>query len=216
MEEIVLEATRRDIIGKQVRALRRAGRLPAIIYGHNIDAIPISLDFHDATYRLAGVAGSQLITVVVDGSDKHTTLLREKQRHPITGNLMHIDLLAVSMTEKLRAMVRLNLVGEAPAVKNFNAVMVLGQEEVEVESLPGDLPEWIEVDLSSLGEIGDGIYIRDLPVTQGVEILADPEDMIVLMTAPSAAEAEEVEEAEEEMAEEPEVIERGKREEEEF
>lgn len=211
MEEIVLQATTREIVGKQVRALRREGKLPAVIYGHHLGALPISLDFHDANRALAGVAGSQLITVVIDGTNKQITLIREKQRDPITGRLLHVDFLAVSMTEKLRAMVRINLVGEAPAVKNFDAIMVTGQEEVEVESLPGDLPESIEVDLAVLKEIGDGIHVRDLPVLSGVEILTDPNEMIVLMTAPSVAPVEEAEEAE--VSGEPEVIERGKREE---
>jgi len=211
MEEIVLQATTREIVGKQVRALRREGKLPAVIYGHHLGALPISLDFHDASRALAGVAGSQLITVVIDGTNKQITLIREKQRDPITGRLLHVDFLAVSMTEKLRAMVRINLVGEAPAVKNFDAIMVTGQEEVEVESLPGDLPESIEVDLAVLKEIGDGIHVRDLPVLSGVEILTDPNEMIVLMTAPSVAPVEEAEEAE--VSGEPEVIERGKREE---
>ncbi|MCC6955530.1 MAG: 50S ribosomal protein L25 [Anaerolineales bacterium] len=211
MEEIVLQATTREIVGKQVRALRREGKLPAVIYGHHLGALPISLDFHDASRALSGVAGSQLVAVVIDGTNKQPTLIREKQRDPITGRLLHVDFLAVSMTEKLRAMVRINLVGEAPAVKNYDAIMVTGQEEVEVESLPGDLPESIEVDLAVLKEIGDGIHVRDLPVLSGVEILTDPNEMIVLMTAPTIAPVEEVEEAA--ASSEPEVIERGKREE---
>ena len=216
MEEIILQATTREVIGKQVRALRRAGRLPAVIYGRHVGAIPISLDAHATSYTLAGISSSQLITVVVDGSSKHTTLLRDRQRHPITGNLLHIDFLAVSMTEKLRAMVRIHLVGDSPAMKNYDAVMVTGHDEVEVESLPGDLPESIVVDLSTLKEIGDGVYVRDLPVPVGVEVLVEPDEMIVLMTAPSIA-VETGEGLVEAGAEsEPEVIERGKREEEEF
>jgi large subunit ribosomal protein L25 len=214
MEDIVFQAKRRDVIGKQVRALRRDGLLPAVIYGHKMGSIPISLDFRSTAHILPGISSSHLVKVVVDGKEEHTTLVRERQRHPITGELLHLDFLAVSMTEKLRAMVSLVLHGDAPAMKNYNAVMVTGQEVVEVESLPGDLPERIEVDLSSLNEIGDGIYIRDLRLPAAVEILTPADEMIVLMTAPAVAPA--AEEAEEAAAPEPEVIERGKREEEEF
>jgi large subunit ribosomal protein L25 len=214
MEEIVFEAEKRTVIGKQVRALRREGRLPAVIYSHKIGSIPISLDFRSAAHTLPTISSSHLVKVVVEGGGEHTALVRDRQRHPVTGQLLHIDFLAVSMTDKLRAMVSITLHGDAPAMKNFNAVMVTGQEEVEVECLPGDLPERIEVDLSSLNEIGDGIYVRDLHLSSAIEILTPADEMIVLMTAPTVAPAEEAEEVA--AAAEPEVIERGKREEEEF
>lgn len=216
MEDIVLEASRREVIGKQVRALRREGKLPAILYGYHIGSIPISLDFRQASYILSKVSSSQLVKVVLDGGVSHTALLRERQRHPVTGDLLHLDFQAVSMTEKLRTMVRIDLQGDAPAVKNFNAVMVTGQEEVEVECLPGDLPDRIEVSLAGLKEIGDAIYVKDLEVSSAVEILTDGEEMVVLMTAPAAELAEEEEAEEEVSTSEPEVIERGKREEEDF
>jgi len=214
MEELVLQAKRRDVIGKQVRALRRQGLIPAVIYGHRIQPINISLDARDTSRLLAGVTSSHLITIKL-GDEQHTTLVREKQRHPVQGNLIHVDFLAVSMTEKLRADVVIILDGDAPAVKDYNGVLVTGIEKIEVECLPGDLPERIVVDISSLTEIGSAIYVRDIQLPSVVENLSDANEMVVLVTAPVA---EEVEEAEvvEEAAEEPEVIEKGKKEEEEF
>ena len=211
MEEILLTATRRNVIGKQVRALRREGKLPGVIYGHRFDPLAITMDLRDASRSLAGLAPSALVTVVVDG-ETHLSLVREKQRDKITGILKHVDFLAVSMKEKLRTKVFVSLVGVAPAIKTYNAIQVAGADELEVECLPQDLPERIEVDLSGLNEIGAAIYIRDLNVSDKVKILTDPDTMIVLLTAP---ELEEVAEGEEVSAE-PEVIEKGKKEEEDF
>ncbi|MFN3307798.1 MAG: 50S ribosomal protein L25 [Anaerolineales bacterium] len=211
MENIVIEATKRDVIGKKVKALRRQGKLPAVIYGHQFSPLPILLDYRQASHSLAGVSSSHLIDLSVDGQ-KIPVLVRERQYHPISGNLIHVDFLAVSMTEALRAFVPIELEGDAPAVKDFGGVVVTGLEEIEVECLPKDLPEKISVDLSKLEKIGDGIYVKDLSVPPGVEVLSDSDEMVVLITAPEG------EEVEVELGEgvEPEVIEKGKKEEEDF
>jgi large subunit ribosomal protein L25 len=216
MEEIVLHAKKRDKIGKRVKALRREGGLPAIIYGGSIDPTPITLDARDASRVLSGVTSSHMIAVDVDG-ERLNVLVRERQREPILGSLLHVDFLAVSLTETLRANVMIELVGDAPAVKEFGFILVSGVEALEVESLPQNLPERVLVDISKLSEIGDAIYVRDIELASEVEVLTDPEEMVALVTAPAAEEAEEeVEEEEIEYGEEgPEVIERGKAEEEE-
>lgn len=211
MEVVVLNAQRRDVLGKQVKALRRQGRLPAVVYGHHIQPVAILLDTKEASRLLSGVTSSQLIKLSING-EQHNVLVREKQRNPITGTLLHVDFLEVSMTEKLRANVVIALEGEAPAVKELDGIVVTGIEQLEVESLPGDLPERITVDISSLVAIGDSIHVRDIRVPAAVEVLTDLDEMIVLVTAPVAEEVEEVEV----VGEEPEVIEKGKKEEEDF
>lgn len=210
MESIELKATHRNVIGKQVRALRREGKLPGVIYGHHIASMAILLDLRDTSRSLAGLAPSALVTVDVDG-DKHMTLVREKQRDPISGTLTHVDFLAVSSEEKLRTKVYLNLAGVAPAVKTYNAIQVAGADELEVECLPRDLPERIEVDITRLAEIGDSVYVRDLQLSDKIRILTDPDTMIVLITPPEMEEG-----GEEAASAEPEVIEKGKKEEEDF
>lgn len=214
MEEVVLKANRRTLLGKQVSAMRREGKLPAVIYGHHIAPISIEMDLRDASKSLTGLAPSTLVTVEVDG-EIHKTLVREKQRNKITGKLLHVDFLAVSMKEKLRATVYIEVVGSSPAVKDFNGVLVSGTDEVQVECLPQDLPERIFADISGLVKISDGIYIRDLTVPEGVKILDDPDTMVALVTAQAAEEVEVAPVVEEVVAEEPEVIEHGKKEEEE-
>jgi large subunit ribosomal protein L25 len=209
MEKIELLAEARSVIGKQVKSLRRQGKLPAVIYGHHLSPLPISLDLHEASRILPTITSSQLITIRL-GKDSHTVLVREKQRHPVQGTVLHVDFLAVSMSEKLKANVQIELDGEAPAVKDFGAVLVSGIEEIEVECLPKDLPEKLIVDISKLANIGDAIHVKDLVVPDGVEILTDPDEVVVLVTQPAG---EELEGGEVEAAE-PEVIEKGKKEEE--
>jgi large subunit ribosomal protein L25 len=144
----------------------------------------------------------------VDGKE-YATLVREKQHDYIKNALIHVDFLAVSLTEKIRAEVTIDLTGIAPAVKDFNAMIVHNISALEVECLPQDLPESFVVDLSSLTKIGDAVYVRDISAPAKVEILTHADEIIVVATATK----EEVEVEAVEGAAEPEVIERGKKEE---
>lgn len=213
MEEVVLQAEHREFTGKRVKQLRNQGRLPAILYGREINPIPITLDYHEASKMLPNITSSQLVVVDVEGEEHHA-LIREKQRDPVKANFLHIDFLVVSMTETLRESVVIEIIGEAPAIKELSGVLVIGQEVLEVECLPQDLPNRIEVDVSGLKEIGDALYVRDITAPPNVTVLTDPEEMVV-QTSYAAAEVEEEEElVEEDLEAEPEVIERGKKEEE--
>jgi large subunit ribosomal protein L25 len=217
MEKVVIPAKKRDVIGKKVKVLRREGKLPAIIYGHGIDPISIVLDMRDASRTLAKASSSTLVTIELEGK-QYPTLVREKQLDYIRNSIIHVDFLAVSMTEKITATVGVTIEGEAPAVKEYGAILVTGLTELEVECLATDLPERFTVDVSGLEEIGSGIYVRDVAVAENVDVLTDFEEMIVVATAPAVEEEEEVAEEEllegEEELEEPEVIEKGKKEEE--
>ena len=211
MDNVILKATRRDVTGKQVKALRRQGRLPAVLYGHNVEPIAISLDAHQTSLTLTGLSASTIVTIDLDG-EQHATLVRERQKDYIRNAFIHIDFLVVSLTEKIRAMVRIEVHGNSPAVKDFNAVLVNNVSQVEVEALPRELPERFVVDVARLVNIGDSIHVRDLEVSDKVQVLADPDEIIVVATGAAPEEVEEVAEPE---AGEPEVIERGKKEEEE-
>jgi large subunit ribosomal protein L25 len=212
MEQVELKATRRTVIGKQVKAMRREGKLPAVIYGRGVDPVPVTLDLREATRLLAHLPTSALVTINVEGEPR-LSLIREKQRDFLRGTLKHIDFQAVSMLEKLRVAVAIEIQGTPPAVKDFDGVPVSGLEELDVESFPQDLPERIVVDVSGLKNIGDGIYVRDVVPPANVTILENPDEMIYLITAPTVEEVEE--EGALPGAVEPEVIEKGKKEEEE-
>ena len=212
MDKIVIQATPRTVIGKQVRALRREGLLPAVLYGPHMKPIIISMDAHSSSRTLKHMTASSLVTIELEGKE-YPALVREKQRNFITNILLHVDFQVVSMTETLRTKVGIQLVGEAPVVDTLDAILINGLEELEVECLPQDLPERIEVDISTLVNVGDGIYVRDILVSGKVEILDDMNEMIVL--ASSTYEEPEPEAEITEVEDEPEVIERGKKEEDE-
>jgi large subunit ribosomal protein L25 len=216
MEKVVLKATPRTATGRQVRALRRSGMLPAVIYGHNVEPISISLEGRDAGRVLGRLSSSSLITIELEGKE-FPSLVREKQQNHIKRTLIHVDFMVVSLTEKIHANVGIVLTGNSPAVKDFNAMLINGLNELEVEAFPQDLPESITVDISSLVKIGDGIHVRDIVISDKVQILDTPDEMIVLATPPAKEEVEEVvtpEAAVVAETAEPEVIEKGKKEEE--
>jgi large subunit ribosomal protein L25 len=191
MEKVILKATKRDVTGKQVNALRRAGKLPAVLYGRRTEPISITLDMHAASLALAKVGSSSLITVDVDGKE-YPALVRERQRDYLKGSLKHVDFLAVSLTEKIRADVRIEITGSSPAVKDFNAVLVNGLFSLSVECLPTDLPDRIVVDISPLAQVGDGIHVRDLQIPDNVRVLDDEDEMVVLATYAKEEAVEEV------------------------
>jgi large subunit ribosomal protein L25 len=212
MEKNIIEATKRDVIGKKVGVLRREGQLPGVIYGHKFDAMPIIMDSKKATKILNSATSSSIITVVIDGKE-HAALVREKQMDYIRNQFIHIDFQAVSQTEKIHAKVGIVLTGVASAIKDFNGVLVEGLDSIEVEAFPKDLPERFVVDITKLANIGDAIHVSDIVVPDSVTMVDSLEEMILLVTAPAAEEVEEV--PVEVEGTEPEVIEKGKKEEEE-
>jgi large subunit ribosomal protein L25 len=181
MDQVVLKAEKREVIGKQVHALRRAGKLPAVIYGRHTEPINVSLDAHSASLVLGRLTSSSLVTIDLDGT-QYPTLVREKQRDYIKNRLLHVDFLTVSLTETLRANVAINLVGVSVAVKDYDAVLVTNLQSLEVECLPADLPERIDVDISVLDRPGEGIRVRDVKVSDKVRLLDDPDTMVVVAT----------------------------------
>jgi large subunit ribosomal protein L25 len=212
MEKAVLKASHRNVTGKKVGALRRQGKLPGVLYGHRIDPTPIQMDLREATRYLSGLSGSALVQIELDGKS-FSVLVREKQRDFIRGTYLHVDFQTVSRTETLRTRVAVELTGTSPAVKDLNGFVVTGLNELEVECFPQDLPERIVVDISNLAHIGDGIYVRDIVVSNKVALFDNPDEMIAIVTFGTKEEEEVV--AEIPTIEEPEVIERGKKEEEE-
>jgi large subunit ribosomal protein L25 len=221
MEKVVLKATKRTVSGKQVKALRRAGKLPAVLYGRRTEPINLTLEARSSGQALSKVGSSSLITIEVDGRE-YPALVRERQRNYIKDTLLHVDFLAVSLTEKIRAEVRIEITGVSPAVKDLDAVLVTGLHALSVECLPTDLQDRVVVDISGLAQVGDGIHVRDLVLSDKIRVLTDPDEMVVVTTfakieaveeAPAAVEgAVAVEGAE---GAEPELsVERGKKEEE--
>ncbi len=215
MEEVQLDAKKRTVMRKHVKSLRREGLLPAIVYGGGIDPIPIELEEREATRILSKTSASTLINLKV-GRANHTVIVREIQYDVIRRTPIHVDFLKVAMDTAIRTTVPIELVGEAPAVKDLGAVQVLGINEIEVEALPSDLPDRIPVDLEALTEIDSILTVGDLFISKEVTVFTESDEVIVHIV-PQAVVEEEEEEVEMviDVGAEPEVIEKGLREEEE-
>ena len=217
MENLIVNAVKRDVVGKKVKQLRREGLIPGVIYGSNIEPMNITMNLHETSKVLSKATGSSLITIKVEGEKNVVVLLRETQKNFIRNEYIHIDFQAVSMTETIRAEVPVVTQGSSLAVKEHSAVLVNGLTSISVVALPNDLPDKFVVDLGALNNIGDTILVRDLVAPENVEILSVPEDMIVTAIGKSAGleagvEGEELAETD---GSEPEVIEKGKKEEDE-
>lgn len=213
MENIVINASKRELTGKKVDKLRREGYLPAVLYGAHLEPMPILLNYRESAKTLGTTSSSSLVSVMVDGVE-YTALVREKQRDTLKGIYLHIDFLAVSLTETIKTRVTIELVGESPAVNELDGILITGLNEIEVEALPQDLPEKITVDISILKEIGDSITVSQLPLSEKVTVHTSPDETVVNISQGTYEEVEPEEELESKEIE-PEVIEKGKKEEEE-
>jgi large subunit ribosomal protein L25 len=199
MEQIELRAQSRSIHGKQVKKLRAAGWVPAVVFGAGVDSHSIKVD-EITLYKAIQQAGSTtLVNLFVDDEpNPRFVIAREIQRDMLTGRLQHVDFYQVQLDHKIRTAPALEVVGESPLVRSGEAVLVQILSHVEVECLPGDLVHSIPVDISVLRRMDDSISVGDLPVPHGVTILTDASDTVASVVPPRAAliEEEEVEEVE--------------------
>jgi large subunit ribosomal protein L25 len=187
---VTLKLEPREDRGKHTRALRRDGRLPGVVYGHNVDAVTVAVDGREFVKAFQKVGRNQLLDLQVGDEPVRKALIREVQRSPRDGDLLHVDFYQVNLTEKIESEVPIELEGEIELVVKGEADLQRGLHALKVECLPTDLPPVITVDLSGLKEIDDEIRVRDLTIPPGCEILDEPDDLIVKV----AAHREEVEE----------------------
>lgn len=191
-----LEVEARTAFGNKVKQLRRDGLIPANIYGHNVESTAVSVDGRSfmSTFKLVGETG--LVDLKVSSeSTARPVLVHSMLKDPVTGALLHVDFYQVNLKEKLTAAVPLHFTGESPLVKTKAGILLEMLQEVEVESLPTDIPSSIEVDTSSIEEIDEGIFVRDLPLPAGVEIKTDGDEMVCKVGAAQMADEPEDEAA---------------------
>lgn len=177
--EVVAE--KREILGKKVRILRKDKDLPAVLFGKNIKSIPIKLPSINVDKLLKVVGESVLLDLVIEGEKApRKVLISEIQRNFVTGRVSHISFHEVSLKEKIKAPIPIEFVGESPAVKSGEGILITLIDEVEVECLPTDLPSRFEVDLSALSKVGDFISVSALSYDKSkVSIDIDPEELLI-------------------------------------
>ena len=194
MSDATLKATVRAELGSaHSRRLRRTGLVPAVVYGRASEPTAVAVnarELHAALHTESGL--NVVLTLDVEG-EQLTTLARELQRHPLRGDITHLDFIRISLTEKVEAEVGVDFEGVPVGVRDDGGIVETIRSSVTIEALPTAIPSGIELDISEM-TIGDVLRVSDLPVIEGVEYLDDPETSLVTVSVPAAVVAEEEEE----------------------
>ncbi|MCI4445018.1 MAG: 50S ribosomal protein L25/general stress protein Ctc [Candidatus Aminicenantes bacterium] len=215
---LVIQAEKRTELGKNAAGrLRRQGLIPAILYGERTESVPLTLKKKDLIGILKSETGENTIFRVAFDSEERNVMIKEIQINPISDELVHVDLIQISMDKPVRVSVPVELIGEPVGVKAEGGLVDFLVRELEVECLPRDIPEAIKVDISNL-HLHQSFKVQNLEIPAGVKILNDPNTAIVVISsiaeeaAPAASSEEVVETAE---VKEPEVIKKERKKEEE-
>jgi large subunit ribosomal protein L25 len=218
---LTIKCEKRDVFGKNAsRRLRREGMVPAVLYGGNEPSMHLAMQKQDIFGILRSESGENTIFKASFDSESKDTMIKEMQLDPVTDEILHIDLIQIAMDKVVRVSVPIVVVGEALGVKNEGGFVDLITREVDIECLPGNIPEHVEVDISGL-HLHQSFKIEDMTFPEGVEIISDPQTLVVLIEAPTKEEEVVVEAEEEEEVEvmteedQPEIIKKEKAEEEE-
>lgn len=190
MKRQQLKAKVRKIFGRKVKTLRKQGILPANVFGKKISSKALSLDSQEFHKVFAEAGETSLIDLVIEEEEKaRPVLVTNTHIDPVSDQILHVDLHQVDLKSKTTAEIPVEVVGEAPAVKELGGVLIVNRNEIEVEALPTDLPENITVDVSSLAEIGASITAADLKYDrEKVTLLIEPEEVIVTVEEPAPEE----------------------------
>jgi len=211
MQQFVITSSLRESTGKGPnRQLRRSGKIPAVLYGHPRESVSLVVDPKEILKILHSQAGENTIFELnIPGSDKVNCLIKEYQLEPVSQELLHADFYEVAMDQKLQLHVPLIPRGEAYGVKTEGGLLAVVHRELKVECLPVDIPEHLEVDVTSM-KIGDLLRVRDIPVSDKIKILADADEVVVTVEHPRAEETPVAAVPATEAEAEPEVIKKGK------
>lgn len=181
----------RDVKGKKVRTLRDQGLIPAVFYGHGMENKNLSVDRKEfeTVFREAGE--STIVNLKI-GLESRPVVIHDIDRDAISGEVVHIDFYGVRMDEEITVTVPLEFTGIAPAIKEKGGVLNTSLTEVEVTSLPANLPHSLAISLESLTDIGSSIHVKDISLPAGVKIDLDPETAVVTVALPRVEVVEEV------------------------
>lgn len=185
-----LAAEHRDVTGKAVSRLRRAGRLPAVVFGRGIDSDPVSIDAHEFELLRRKTGQNSLIDLSVDGGKARPVLVHGVQVNRVSQRPLHVDLFLVRMTEEMVVEVPLTATGESEAVKLAGGTLIHPTEHVRVRALPDHLPQSIAYDIAPLGTFDEVIRVRDLAIPADVTLLTDPEEIVARVLPPRVEEVE--------------------------
>ena len=193
MDKLQLEATTRETLGKKVRFLRRKGVTPVHLFGHSVKSEALQCDTAQLQHILTQKGKTRLISLKLDKDKKpRSVVLREIQKDPRTGELLHVDFYQVRMAEKIKVDIRIVLVGESPALKLKENTLAHELTHLNVECLPDNIPSDVNLDISSLTEPDQMIRVKDIVLGEGVAILNDPGSVVARISVRHIEKVEEV------------------------
>jgi large subunit ribosomal protein L25 len=192
MESIELETTRREMLGKEVKSLRRQGIMPVHLFGHGIESLSLQCDATSLQQTLSRAGQTRLIDLKIHGEKRpRPVVVRGVHREPVRGGLLHVDFFQVSMKERVKIDVPLILVGEAPILKSRDNMIVQELNTLAVECLPASIPGSLELDISSLSQPEQVLRVKDIEVNEDVTVQDDVEHVVVRVTLRQIAKIEE-------------------------
>ena len=192
-EAVKLELEPRDVLGKKVKQLRRSGVIPVHLYGPEVESRSLQCTHRDILRALARSGGTTAIVVTVKGeSGEQLTFAREVQWHPVRGDILHVDFMAVRATQRMTAQVPINVIGESPGARETGGTAIQQLRELTVEALPLEIPPEVEVNLEILTDPNGVIRAGEITLPANVDMLTDVEEVVVRI---EAARVEEVVEA---------------------
>ena len=186
-QHIELNADVRTVLGGKVKALRKSGYIPAILYGKDQESIPLQVPVKDFGNVLKEAGESTLVYLNV-GGQSYPTIIHDVARDTLTDIILHTDFYKVKLDEKIKTNVPVVFVGESPAVKDLGGIFVRNVNELEVEAFPQDLPHEITIDISALKNFGDQILVKDIDLGASVKIEADAETIVATAKEPISEE----------------------------
>ena len=193
MDGLTLQATKREVLGKKTRFLRRQGITPTHLFGHDLKSLALQCDTAKLQRIITQAGTTRLIALEIDGDKQPRSIfIREIQRDTIKGQLLHVDFYQVRKKEKIKADVPIVLFGEAPAMQIRGRMLTHALTSISVECLPDKLPPQIDVDLNRLEEVEQAIYVSDIALSPDVTLLTDPTQLIVKVSEVVVEEEEEV------------------------
>jgi len=183
LKDLTLQVSNRNILGKKTRFLRREGITPVHLFGHNLNSLALQCDTVQLQQLIAQAGMTKLINLEIENEKQpKSVFIREIQRQPSTGALIHVDFYQIRKSEKIKVEVPIILTGEAPAMKLKGRSLMQTLNSLSIECLPDKLPPQLEVDLSSLEEADQAIHVRDITLGSGITINTDPDQLVVKIT----------------------------------
>ena len=184
MDQIKLEITKREVLGKKVRFLRRQGVTPVHLFGHGIESMALQCDTAKLQKALTGAGETKVISLKLDNEKRRrSVLVRKVQVDSLKGVLLHVDFFQVKKAEEVKVEIPITLVGEAPALELKANMLMQELDTLTVECLPAKIPASVELDISSLTEAEQMVRVKDIELEKGVTTLNDPELVVVKISS---------------------------------